>query len=149
MSASAEVFVVTKGEYSDYGICGVFLDRALADEFAAQRHADVETWPLGALDLPRGHRCYRVCMDAEGNTDLYGVDEIACTDMGEDDSLCEGDENGPKNEWGGHKRWLYTGLRRMYVTTDMGEQGAIKIANERRIQLLALNQWPEAGKPTE
>ncbi len=144
-----EVYIVTKGEYSDYGILGAFLDRAVADEFAAQRRAEVEVWSLGALDLPQGHRRYCVIMDAEGNTDQYGVDEVPSDDTVEDESFYECDESGPKNQWGMYTRYLYTGLRRMYVTTDMGAQGAVKIANERRIQLLALNRWPEAGKIVE
>ncbi len=144
-----EVYLVTKGEYSDYGVLGVFLDRALADEFAAQRRADVEVWPLGALDLPIGHRRYRVIMDEEGSTDTYGVDEISATDESEDLSHTEGDLTGPMTKWGTPERYLYAGTRAIYVTTDMGEEGAIKIANERRTQLIAANQWPKMGQPVE
>jgi hypothetical protein len=144
-----EVYVVTKGQYSDYGILGVYLDRTLADEFAAQRHADVEVWPLGALDLPRGHRRYSVIMDGEGSTAVYGVNEVDSSDEGADENLTETDDTGPKNEWGYSTRYVYTGYRRFYVTTDMGEQGALKIANERRAQLIALNQWPQKGALVE
>ncbi len=147
MSTPTEVYVVTQGDYSDYRICGVFLDRELADEFAIQRRADVETWPLGVLDAPAGYRRYRVVMDEEGSTEEYGVDEISITDGHEDLSHTEGDETGPRTKWGTPERYLYTGTRAIYVTTDMGEEGAIKVANERRVQLIAANQWPKKGAP--
>lgn len=145
-----EVYIVTKGEYSDYGIEGVFLDRVLADEFAAQRHASVSVWTIGELDVPMGHRHYRVTMDEEGNTEQFGVDEIAVDEGREKDEFdYEGDEDGPKSKWGYCERWIYTGYRRFYITTDMGEEGAIKIANERRVQLIAANQWPRNGQVVE
>lgn len=143
---TSEIYIVTHGSYSDYGILGVFLDRALADEFAAQRRADVEVWPLGALDLPVGHRRYRVIMDEEGSTEEHGVDVISTCGEDVDLSHAEGDTTGPHTKWGTPERFLYTGTRAIYVTTDMGEQGAIKIANERRLRLVADNQWPKKGQ---
>jgi hypothetical protein len=38
-----------------------------------------------------------------------------------------------------------TGRYTFYVVTDKGEEGALKIANERRIQLIAANEWPVKG----
>jgi hypothetical protein len=31
-----EVYLVTKGKYSDYSVHGVFIDKAIAEEYAAQ-----------------------------------------------------------------------------------------------------------------
>jgi hypothetical protein len=47
----SKVYVVTRGDYSDYTIRAVFLDKTLADEFAekdGQRYdeADVEEWDV-------------------------------------------------------------------------------------------------------
>ncbi len=40
-----DVFIVTSGDYSDYGIEAVFSTEALAKEYVAQSNgADIETW---------------------------------------------------------------------------------------------------------
>lgn len=56
MPEPTEVYIVTSGIYSDYGIRRVFLERAKADEYAKVMTAtdeyrnydyDVEVWPVG------------------------------------------------------------------------------------------------------
>lgn len=51
----ATVFVVTKGEYSDYGILAIFSTRELAESFAGKENsregydpykAEIAEWPL-------------------------------------------------------------------------------------------------------
>jgi len=35
------------------------------------------------------------------------------------------------------------------INTDKGAEGAIKIANERRIRMIAENKWPKKGMRDE
>lgn len=149
-SQPAEVYIVTKGSYSDYGICAVFLDRAQADEYAAQHGgyepASVEVWKVGSdLPLPPGYRTYRVCLDEDGS--LYG--EVAV------DEPCRKEPEDIVHYQHADQYWalpidqrtfVYTGQRTTYVTTDMGKEGALKVATERRARLVAMNQWPRKGE---
>lgn len=144
MISPTEVYIVTHGEYSDYGILAVFLDRTLAEEYIAQNRGDIEVWQVGSQMLPAGFRCYAVTMDEAGDTD--GVTTVPIDEQRQDYNehdypLCP---NGFSRIL---EQSLHTGHRTFHVTTDMGEQGAIKVANERRVQLIAMNQWPAKGTP--
>lgn len=144
MTTPTEVYIVTHGDYSDYGILGVFLDRAIAEEFIAQNRGDIEVWLVDKLTLPVGHRKYAVTMAEDGSVDSVSVVDATNEqlDYNEyDDGLTT---DGTRYHLG---QPTHTGHRTFHVTTDMGEQGAIKVANERRVQLIALNQWPVKGSP--
>lgn len=52
-----KVYIVTQGDYSDYGIHGVFIDRAAAEAFVAIDGGDVEEWN-GYSELPDRERWY-------------------------------------------------------------------------------------------
>lgn len=44
----SEVYILTSGEYSEYGIVAVFLDKEKAEEYASQHPyiSRVETWTI-------------------------------------------------------------------------------------------------------
>jgi hypothetical protein len=143
-----EVYLVTRGRYSDYGVYGVFVDKLLAEEYAQQistkyDNAKVETRPIITnLIAPVGHRAYGITMDIDGNTSEIENEEVY------DDSL---DRSYPelvyvseRNDVPSH--YTQTGRYGFYVVTDKGQEGAIKIANERRVRMIAENTWPEKGK---
>lgn len=140
-----EVYIVTKGDYSDYSIYGVFLDKELAEEFAAQISNDSDSGYVRTdkikkeLSFPKGFRGYRVEMDIEGNSTVY-LEEMR--ENLENNSYEEiGFTNYPVDE-----SWTKTGIYNFYVLTDKGKEGAIKIANERRIQMIAENRFPIKGE---
>lgn len=132
MNEQREIYVVTSGEYSDYGICGVFDDRTLADAFAEKcsgtyAEAGVEVWPLNphADDLRAGHDPYFVRMKRTGDTMEARRVDAGSRAVGAVMAL---DVNGD-------------GFTTCFARD---EQHAVKIANERRAQLIASGGWPEA-----
>ena len=142
-----EIYLVTQGSYSDYGVRGVFEDKDLATEYAAQisnkyEAARVDTRQIMTeLIAPIGYRGYTVTMDIDGNTDEVENDEVgdlnvdnSYPDM-EFDLLGDGDAHG----------YITTGKYKFIINTDKGTEGAIKIANERRIRMIAENKWPKKG----
>ena len=140
-----EVYLVTKGQYSDYSVYGVFADKTIAEEYAAQISdrwdtAHVSTRPIydsTNLEAPIGFRGYKVLMDRDGNSEV-NIDRVTCADETETDYA--------ESEWNGTCNYALTGQYNFYVLTDKGEQGAVKIANERRIRMIAENKWPVAGE---
>lgn len=142
------VYLVTKGRYSDYSVYGVFTDKALAEEYAAQIS---DKWDTGCvserkimtqsdLPVPHGFRGYYILMDRDGNSESIESAEVNESD---DDETGYPDVEGKAEN--GEYIHVYTGKYNFYVLTDKGEQGAVKIANERRIRMIAENKWPEKG----
>lgn len=65
----AEVYLVTKGDYSDYGIYGVFSTREKAEQYAHIISGEVDEWALDDITIPNniaGKRLYRVFRYADG-----------------------------------------------------------------------------------
>jgi hypothetical protein len=142
-----EVYLVTRGRYSDYSVHGVFADKSLAEEYAQQisnsyNTAKVETRPIITnLIVPVGHRAYDLIMDIDGNASDIENEEVY------DDLL---DRSQPELDFVTERyeipsHYIQTGRYRFYVVTDKGQEGAIKIANERRVRMIAENTWPEKG----
>jgi len=149
-----EIYLVTQGDYSDYGVRGVFIDKALAEEYAAQisnqwSTAIVETRPvMTELIAPIGYRGYIVTMDEDGNTDralkneVFGINSANVEDTPEYYPVYPNPKTYISNP---HYKTKYftSGKYTFYIYTDKGEEGAIKIANERRVQMIANNTWPK------
>lgn len=143
------VYLVTKGSYSDYSVYGIFADKELAEEYAAQisdrwdtAHVSPRTLMTSSdLPSPPGFRAYNIVMDRDGNTQK--VQSESCANEGDWYSLYDVEFENKKI------KHVYTGRVNFVIKTDKGEEGAIKIANERRIRLIAENEWPEKGKVDE
>ena len=126
------IYVVTQGSYSDYHICAVFDTKELAEQYCsafgkAQRFdtMGIEEWGLNPykIELGKGYKPFFVRMDKEGNT----------SEVYEDDS-----SYGYTNDVG----YGFDIRDNMYnhcfaKSTDH----AIKITNEKRVQMLAENKW--------
>lgn len=135
------IYIVTEGSYSSYRIIGVFEDEDLAKEYAKQNSADVEEHSVKTdtdLELPKGYLNYEVHMKENGDVISVRITIPFCTDDCDSIDFCFIDTK--------TLCIIKTGNRRFYVSTNMGEAGAIKIANERRIQLIAENKWPIHGE---
>lgn len=133
--AMTTVYVVTSGDYSDYGIEGMFSDRAKADAFAAlwpvdgYKQARVEEYRLDvAVDerFGRGLRPFWCVMDRDGR--VRSIDQRTPTDTDNPASPR------PVPRVGG--TWLVGTV----WATDKAH--AAKILNERRVQLIASGEWP-------
>jgi hypothetical protein len=134
------IYVVTKGEYSDYGIIGVFEDKDVAAEFAAQMCGEVEDYKVKTnsdMVLPPNFRRYEIYMCEDGSTLRVSIREC---DMGSDYADTKVVINPSLSFY-----YVYTGGYVFFVDTNKGETGAIKIANERRVQMIANGKWPQKG----
>lgn len=127
-----KIYIVTAGEYSDYGIIAPFSSKQLAEKF-------IESCKWSEWDCPRieeyyidrfggsiskGHTPYFVQMKRNG--DIVKVDQANSTYFMKTEKVCKINIVGE----------LYT-----YCYAKDAHH-AIKIANERRTQLIATNQWP-------
>jgi len=124
-----KVYVVTSGCYSDYGIVGIFSSPEMAQEYidlekSLGKYSDlneIEEWGLDDLRPSKVHT--RVWMGADGTVDnIYqGVGTV-------DDAgfMCF--------------TFFEPHLLTWQVATD-DKKRAVKVVNERRVIILANNEW--------
>jgi hypothetical protein len=142
-----KAWMVTRGRYSDYGMIAVFTDEASAKAYAEMLvanggvsdydGAEVEEVPLNPSIpvLPAGCNPYCVRMERNG------------------DSLARVDDYGfwANADWGDRRcHWMKRGRGGAVIgkiavwqfsVTARDEEHAVKIANERRVQLIANGKW--------
>lgn len=152
-----KIYVVTSGEYSDYGICAMFSSREKADRYMEalpnsgySGYNEVEEWDLDAMPDPieRGLKSYEVQIRRNGE-----VVSVKGTNYQEQHERRE--IYWSENEWikddRGYSQWVpverHRHLARIVLWAE-NEQGAVKIANERRIQALAAELPVSRGSPT-
>jgi len=127
-----QIFVVTSGIYSDYGISAVFSTRELAEEFikdfprqSYDEHIIEEYLLDPKLPQPKGNRQgFFVQMSKSGN----------CEFIRKENSFQEEFFTGKISYFHDHSSM------NIYVFAD-DEQHAIKIANEKRGELIAMDKW--------
>lgn len=126
------VFLVTRGDYSDYRVCAVFTEKALAEKYINSFKGNpyeafrIENYALNpyGYELKNDYKPFFLRMTKEGN----------CTEINiKDSSYGFEDED--------------TGMgfdinKNMYISIfAKDETHAIKIANKKRVQLIAENHW--------
>jgi hypothetical protein len=137
-----KVYLVSTGHYSDYSIDAVFDTRELAEMY-------VRTYPgNGKWDVPEieeydlnpheptirlGLVAHRIVMGRDGTTN-----HIETASRGGHPDEPETFISGP---WKGLGRDEPATL--VVHVLARNEQHAVKIANERRVQMIAMNEWPE------
>ena len=127
------MYVVTSGEYSDYGIDAIFSSKELAQKFidsfedrSYSRFNGIEEYPLDPFEreLKEGYKPYFLRMDKEGNASDIQIEDSA---YGFEDPY----ENGFDVNNG------------MYIHCyAKDETHAIKICNEKRVQIIESDKWP-------
>jgi len=124
------IYVVTKGEYSDYRICGVFDNKPDASYVAAKYDGEVETYSLNpaVCELRKGYTGFIVRMERDGTTD--SVEEW-------EDFIAEEEE---EPTFFPLISWMVTN---MYAKDA---KHAVKIANERRTRMIAEGRWPSIAE---
>ncbi len=149
MCESKKAYVITQGDYSDYGIVAVFSTRELADAYcsrmnATRKHelAEVEEWLLDPLDSEtiRDGKYLRVLMDRDGNTSKVTEETFPFPDpithVHFRNITLEGE--GLPNRAHPKATIAVSGWFR-------DKKHCVKVANEKRSQLLALpkceKQW--------
>jgi hypothetical protein len=130
------VYIVTEGEYSDYGIDSVFLNEENARAYAAMMDMDLEEWDADTEHecLRRGYSQWRVRIMKDGE-----VQSAYQTGV----STFRSDYQGFARE-----RPCASDDRRGRLLLDCmmhakSKDHAIKIANERRTGILAAHRWPD------
>ena len=126
----SKIYIVTSGDYSDYGINAVFLDEDNANEYAKKTKTNpwigepsVEVYFDGGA--PKEWKETFLRMDKAGNVSDIEVD--TCSPISYTDKQFNGFESS--------KETFSCRLR----TDDV--EAAIKTMNDIRIQLLAQNRW--------
>ncbi len=124
-----KVYLVTSGQYSDFGVDSVHSTYAKAEEWMKQNKPDgsVCEWEVNpTCEHPKGWRKWVVTMRVDGYVERA------------DDK----DELGSDTFW---RNWSMGGEDCLFFVVggvNYNEKKVIKIANERRIQLLAtINDW--------
>lgn len=130
------VWMITSGEYSDYGVVGIFSTKELAQEYkdafdssdyGHELFIDEEILDPGNTSFHKmGRSVYRVLMDRDGNTQEVVREENRF--------LTYGESNANINNWN-NNICLYV----LCWATD--EKHAVKIANEIRVQMIANGEW--------
>jgi len=132
-----EVYIVTSGSYSDYGIDAVFTNKKTAEIFADKIDGEVEIWETlhsNLIDKITHNKIFCVRMNKEGNTDLVMEEDF---DSHEIKNAIE------------KKTIIFKAVDGYCMITYMfakDEKHAVKIANERRVQLIANNEWNKKGE---
>lgn len=120
-----KIYVITKGEYSDYRICAVATDPEKADalaKFYSSKYdtAEVEEYDTeDAPDLTKGMNLFRICFSPAG--DVVDIRDV----------LPEVWEDGEIREFKHEPGFVYA------VVQANTEEDAIKIGAERRAKYLA------------
>jgi len=115
-------------ERSDYRISGVFDDKELAQKFVdtfSREYYDmgIEEWELNPyrIELGKNYKPYSLTMDKDGNS--FDIEVNASAYIGE-------------------TLWRRDG-KMVFGCLAKDQKHAIKIANEKRTQLIANNKWGE------
>ena len=120
-----KVWLVSQGYYSDYSIEGVFSSENLANEFAAlyseASGAEVEEFVVDDLAIRPGMLYFWIEIDRDGNT-YHNAQGSPPTSRFVDDIYP-----------------LHKSMQMGIWARDI--EHAIKIANEKRVQLIADNEW--------
>jgi hypothetical protein len=140
-----KVYLVTRGEHSDYSIIAAFSTRALAEgilDRCSGKHnrAGVEEFDLDPLEAQDRRPLFRVLMTLNGGdyaeakeVDLYW--QLICPACGDGPIKL-----GPYWPGGAGTAW------QSHVRCDTKEQ-AVKVANERRTQYLVTGLTPGGCAP--
>lgn len=126
-----KVYLLTSGDYSAYTVLGVFSTAEKAEEArpflcgddGGEYENELEEFELdGVPDHPPGHMLYSVTISRDG--DLLGV---------------------PGHIGAGSLTGEYPFTHHLYLRVWARDaEHAVKIAGERRAQLIATGRWPES-----
>lgn len=121
------LYMVTDGCYSDYRICGIYStpEKAAHAKLLFNADNEIEEIELDAVpSTPPGLLPWNVKMDKNGNTDRVYRDSA---------------ETSPSYEWAPYgDAYASFVLFRIWARD---EDHAIKIANEKRVALIASGEW--------
>lgn len=122
-----KVHLVSRGHYSDYSIYGVY-STAEKSEYAKKLFAsdnDIEEMELDEIPQhPPGMLYWEVLMDVGGNSSVT-------------QASAAGTDYNPVGDWAPYG----DSTRVAFYVWAVDRESAVKIANEKRVALLASGQW--------
>ena len=122
-----KLYVVSTGQYSDWNIAGIFDSKELAEKFISSFYEcfnDIQEYTLNPCEkeLQESQKLY--CVQIEKSGDIKEITQNVSTFSLQ------------------HPIWFPYDANFLEVNCFADdEQHAIKIANEKRIQVLALERW--------
>lgn len=122
-----KLFMVADGDYSDYHVCGIYTTMKKAEEAKEYYAADYGIQEIEAdaiPDHPKGMLLYEVDMEINGY--VQDTRRRDCSD---------------KPHFGAQKDYYLSDDYGVFIMWAKDEQHAVKIANEKRAQLIANNEW--------
>lgn len=136
-----KVHIVTEGEYSDYHIVGVFSTECRAKKFVGDdpdNESDIEEWEVNPKypdEYNKGLDLWRLWMYRDGRSvDVRKLDRKL--EVGE--SYLKLDNHYP------NRKLMPVGESILYgYVWAKDEKHAVKITNEKRVQLIANGGWRE------
>lgn len=135
MKQMKTAYVVTQGEYSEYRILGVYSTEEQANHVAEIRDGRVESYEVDvALDTPNGMKYYYVTMSFDGNRAKAHIS----------------DPFSYEHKMASNSKVSYSCYGSVTLhcwATD--EKHAIKILNDRRIQMMASGELDAMRKEDE
>jgi hypothetical protein len=144
---SKTVWVIEKGSYSDYRVVGVYTSQeraqlvcdAINKSEAEYDQATIAEWPLdpAADEINQGMVPHLVHMRRDGTTERCEPCSISAYDIRGSDFLWKRSEA---------RAFQGTNIADVLVATVFAsdEKHAIKVVNERRMQMIAMNKWATA-----
>ena len=128
-----KVWAVEEGEYSDYHIIGVFSTKENAQIVADLFSGSVVEWPVdpGITELRAGLKRFRVFMYRDGSAEVESLQRTSYAFKVTGES---------------EQNQVIRSMRQSWIVPIIwakDEKHAVKIANERRIQLIANGKWLE------
>jgi len=127
------VYIVSEGEYSDYGVYAAFDDQGKAARYAREIGGRVEVLPFNQ-PAPQEVDCVSVLMTRTGevvNTwkKRYPPYEAGFDEFAQNYRISYRDGIKPEN------------LRMCWTVVTDSEECAIKVVNEKRAQIIAADLW--------
>ena len=124
-----KIYIVTSGEYSDYGIDAVFTDKELAEKFIKEQKGEIEVWEANEYTkIPQNRDVYQVIIYVD-NGEIQGTEK---TNSNWHDAL-----NDNMLFW--RKICGIERGRLVIYCFAKDREHAIKIANEKRVQYKQLH----------
>ena len=135
------IWIVDKGEYSDYRVIGVFSTKENAVLVADRFGADVAEWPINPWvdHINQGREPYIVWMERDGTTTRVERWPMRYTNRDEEGLMLEKAPRWGGSAWGRPAKGYC--LRGIVYAKD--EAHAVKIANETRSRYIAEGKWDE------
>lgn len=138
------MWVIEKGSYSDYRVVGIYTTKAKAERVAEAinvsgqnyDHATVAEWPLdpGFDAINQGRKPFSITMLRDGEVEAVNKCEVTSYNIGDEYSIWKRTE-APAYKGKGVPDALNA------TVWARNEKHAIKIAGERRAQMIATGAW--------